>query len=469
MSFIEQARGIVGEAHLLTGTDTAGYSTDFTGKYTSKPLCVLRPANTAEVSALLKLASAENTPIVPISGNTGLSGGTHAQDAALLSLERLNAIREIRPEAGIAVVESGVILERLHEAAAEHGLVYPLTFGAQGSAMIGGTLSTNAGGSNVVRYGNARALCLGVEVVLADGRVMDLMSELHKDNTGYALRDLFIGAEGTLGIITAAVLKLSPMPAAYATAMVAMDGLSGALALLNRLQTETGGAVEAFELMPGDYMRDHAAMFPDRRPAFNEVHEVNIMVELGATSPRDATPGPDGEIPVVALLEEVLADEIEAGRVLDAVIAQNESQRREMWHRREDAAEVMLARKPTVITDISVALDRVAPFLDQMSTRLPQLDPDAEARWIGHLGDGNLHYHIYPKNADPAHLDHLVEAVEEVSRDLGGSFSAEHGIGLSKKPSMARRKDPVALDTMRAIKVALDPKNILNPGKVLPK
>jgi FAD/FMN-containing dehydrogenase len=468
MTFIDTARGILGDSHVLTGQDAARYGRDFMGKYLAQPLCVLRPASTAEVSALLAAANDTRTPIVPVSGNTGLSGGTFAEGAAMLSLERMNRIREIREDARIAIVDAGVVLSQLHEAAQARGLNFPLTFGARGSAMIGGVLATNAGGSNVLRYGNTRALCLGIEVVLASGEVVDLMSELHKDNSGYDLRDLMIGAEGTLGVITAAVLKLVPLPRAYATAMVAVPTLGDALKLLNRMQEASGGAVEAFEFMPGVYIDAHLAHFPDARPPFAARHEINLMVEIGATAQRDATPGPDGRVPVVSLLEAVLAEELDAGRVVDAVIAQNHAQRTEMWARREAAAEVSLARKPLINNDIAVPLDKVATFLERMAQILPSIDPGATDNCVAHLGDGNIHYLVYPSSADPAHLDRVMERVEDVVAELGGSFSAEHGIGLSKLPSMRRRKNPAALRVMRAVKSVLDPNRILNPGKTLP-
>ena len=468
MSFIEQARALIGQTQVLTGAGMAGYATDWTGKYKGDPLCVLRPANTAEVSALMTLAFETGTPVVPIGGNTGLSGGTRAMGAALLALERLNAIRELRPASRIAIVEAGVVLEKVHAAAEAEGLAFPMTFGAKGSATIGGLMATNAGGSNVLRYGNTRALVLGLEAVLPDGRVMDLMTELHKDNSGYDLRDLLIGAEGTLGVITAAVLKLVPRPAAFATAMVALPSLDAALGLLNRLQEATGGALEAFEYMPGDYMKALAARLPQIRPALTRWHPVNVLLEIGATAPRDATPRPDGSLPIVTYLEQVLGAEMEAGRVLDAAIAASEAQRREMWAAREAAAEVMFVRPPFVVNDIALPLDKVAVFFERMKTVLPKLDPGADDLAVAHLGDGNLHYVAYLESHEPGLGTRVVEAIEEEVRRLGGSFSAEHGIGLSKRSSIARRKNPVALDVMRAVKAALDPKGIMNPGKVLP-
>ncbi|MFY0692872.1 MAG: FAD-binding oxidoreductase [Paracoccaceae bacterium] len=468
MTLIDELRTCVGAENVLTGGDCASYRSDWTGTYVADPVAVVRPGSTKEVSAVVKLCAAEKTPIVPVSGNTSLNGGTFAKDAVMISLERMNRIREIRPDARIAVVDAGVILSSLHDAADAHDLVFPLTFGARGSAMIGGVLSTNAGGSNVLRYGNTRALCLGLEVVLPDGQVMDLMSALHKDNSGYDLKDLIIGAEGTLGLITGAVMKLSPKPLAYATAMVAVPRLDQALSLLNRLQTATGGAVEAFEFMPRKYIETHVEMFEKARQPFEEMHDVNILLEVGATAPRDATPGEDGAVPIVSYLETVLGEMMEQGDVIDAVVARSEAQRAEMWERREAAAEVCLTHKPLQNNDIAVPLDRVAPFIEEMEKRLEGIDPDAVPMIVSHLGDGNVHYALIPSSDDPALHDRLMETVEDVTLELGGSFSAEHGIGLSKKPSMARRKDPVALGVMRSIKAALDPDGIMNPGKVLP-
>lgn len=459
---------IVGKTNVMSGKDMERWSHDWTGVYDWTPLAVLRPGSTAEVAEILRLANETGTAVVPVSGNTGLAGGTRAEGAIMLSLDRMNRIREVRPAARIAIVEAGVILANLHAAADAEGLIFPLTFGARGSAMVGGFLSTNAGGSNVLRYGNTRDLCLGLEVVLPTGEVMDLMSELHKDNSGYNLRHLMIGAEGSLGIITAAVLKLAPKPRAYATAMVAPPSLEKALDLLNKLQEVTGGGVEAFEYMPRAFIEGHLARYPAAKQPFETMQDINILVEVGATAPRDCTPGPDGRVPVSTYLEDVLEQMFEDGAILDAVVAQSDTQRAEMWQRREAAAEIAMAHRPLVNNDIAVPLDKVAVFLDRVRDRLAALDAGAKELIVSHLGDGNVHYTVWPKSQDPAVHDAIMEAVEDVVLELGGSFSAEHGIGTSKLPSMARRKNKVALATMRAIKQALDPKGILNPGKVLP-
>ena len=469
MDLLDDLVAALGSAQVLTGSDRASYQSDWTGHYTSDPVAVVRPGSTAEVSTVMQIAARHGVPVVPVSGRTGLVGGAMTSGGLMLSVERLNRIREIRVPSRLAIVESGVVLARLHEAADAKDLYFPLWFGARGSAMIGGVLSTNAGGSNVLRYGSTRALCLGLEVVLVDGRVLNLMSELHKNNSGYDLKDLFIGAEGTLGVITAAVMKLVPRPRAYATATLAAHALPDALILLNRLQEATGGAVEAFEFMPNTYMRRLAEARPDIRQPFTPRQAVNILVELGATAPRDATPGEDGTVPIVAVLEDVLARMITEGTVIDAEIAQTEAQRRAMWERRELAAEITFARKPAIDTDVALPLDKVVTFLDLIHARLPDLDPDCETLSVAHLGDGNVHFTVFPTRDDPALYDAVVEAVEDVVQELGGSFSAEHGVGLAKLPSMARRKDPVALEVMRAIKTALDPDNRMNPGKILPR
>ncbi|MGB3148657.1 MAG: FAD-binding oxidoreductase [Paracoccaceae bacterium] len=469
MDFIGALRELVGPTHILTGADMAAYSRDWLGEYSWTPLAVVRPADREEVAAVVRLAAAAGVAIVPSAGRTGITGAAVAEGALVLSVERLNRIREIKPEARLAVVEAGVILSSLHEAAADHGLYFPLWFGARGSAMIGGVLSTNAGGSNVLRYGSTRALCLGLEVVLADGRVMDLMSELHKDNSGYDLKQLFIGAEGTLGIITAAVMKLVPAPRAHATAMLATNSLESALMLLNRLQAATGGLVEAFEFMPDTFQERVAKVRPDLGLPFDRVHEVAILVELGATAPRDADPGPDGAIPVVTLLEETLALMMEEGLVLDAHLASSEAQRTAIWARREAAAEIMLGIDHSIDTDIAVPLDQVGTFLERALGQLADLDPGATTLTVAHLGDGNLHYSVIPSSGDKGLKDRVMNGIEDIVQELRGSFSAEHGIGLSKLPSMQRRKDPVALEVMRKIKAALDPADMLNPGKVIPK
>lgn len=468
---------VVGAEYCLSGRDAREkYDYDITRRYLGKSLCVLRPANTAEVSAILKIANTHQVPVVPQSGNTGLAGGASIsadEDTIILSSDRMNRILDINPLSRVAKVEAGVILANLHAAVAQHGLTFPLLFGARGSCMIGGNLSTNAGGSNVVRYGNTRALCLGLEVVMPDGEVVNLMSELHKDNTGYDLKDLFIGAEGTLGVITAAVLKLVPTPKAYATAMVSMSSIDAALTLLHKIQAVSGNAVEAFEYMPRNYFRRLALLDPNAPMPFAEPAEIGILIEVAAASESDANPLEDGSIPVQNTLLDTLSALMEAGEVLDATLATSEAQRKEMWRQRELAFEVAHSAGYVVTNDITVPLDKVASFLDRARTGLMKLAPKAELIEVAHLGDGNVHYTlcIDPDDKNPPATSlriAIYEMVEDVLADLGGSFSAEHGIGVTKLGSMARRKNPAALSVMRSIKAALDPNNIMNPGKVLP-
>ena len=467
MTLLDDLRADLGATHVLTGEAAAPYARDWTGAYRGAPLAVARPASTAEVAAVLRRAHAAGTPVVPVAGNTGLAGGAMAPEGSvMLSLSRMDRIREVRAEARVAVVEAGVVLSRLHEAAEAEGLVFPLTFGAKGSAMIGGVLSTNAGGSNVLRYGNTRSLCLGLEAVLADGRVLDLQSAVHKDNTGYDLKDLLIGAEGTLGIITAATVKLFSKPLAYATATVAAPSVRDALSLLHRLQDATGGGVECFEYMPRHYVEQHIRHMGGAEP-FGSPHEVNLLVEVGATAPRDAEARPDGTVPVQEMLAETLAALMAEGAVLDAVVATSEAQRRAMWARREAAGELMLHVGRLLNLDVALPLDRVEDFLQRAEAGRQRIDPGSKLSIVSHLGDGNVHWTVCP--TDPALDVPLTEMVEDAVAALGGSFSAEHGIGLAKRGTMARRKDAVALDVMRAIKAAMDPQGILNPGKVVPE
>lgn len=458
----------IGGAHVLTGSDMARYSRDWMGRYQGAPVAVVRPGTTAEVADCVRIAARHGVAIIPVSGNTGLVGGTMTRGGLLLSLERMNRIREVKRDARLVIAEAGVILTRLHEAAEKEGLYFPLWFGARGSAMLGGVLSTNAGGSNVLRYGSTRGLCLGLEVVLADGRVLNLMSELHKDNSGYDLKNLFIGAEGTLGIITAAVMKLVPAPKAHATATVASRSVADALTLLNRMQEATGNRVEAFEFMPRTYCERLLDVRPDLGLPFDHIPDVTILIEAATTVPQEASPDASGDIPLVTILESILAEMMQSGLITDAILARSEQQRRAMWARREAAAEIGVGLHPEVDTDVCLPLDKVEPFLTIAIQRLQAIDPGSRTITVAHLGDGNLHFTAYPTRDDKTLKDKLLEVIEDVVADLGGSFSAEHGVGLSKLPSMSRRKDPVALDVMRAVKRALDPDNRMNPGKVIP-
>ena len=468
MKILDELRRKKTEKYVLTGNSAKPWSQDWTNSYHWVPLAVVRPSNTSQVQAVVRACSASEVAMVPVGGNTGLTGGTKAQDAIMISLDRMSAIREIKPNAQVAIVESGAILEKIHQAVNSHQLIFPLFFGARGSAMIGGNLSTNAGGSNVLRYGNTRDLCLGLEVVLPDGRLMNLMSELRKDNTGLDLKNIFIGSEGTLGIITAAVLRLHRKPLAYVTAMVGLKDLKNSLYLLNRLQNETNTGVEAFEFMPRRYIERYLEKKEGALEPFDRPHEINILFEVATTRVSDLEQDHSGAPKLRSIVEEALMDMIKNGSAQDAVIAQNEAQRLVMWERREAAAEITLGIPGSIDTDVAVPLDDVSKFLDQVSVRVKEIDPNGEELYISHLGDGNLHYNFYPSDTSGALKEPIIKAIEDVVLGLNGSFSAEHGIGLSKKNSMSRRKDPIALKMMSAIKTAFDPKNLMNPGKVYP-
>lgn len=458
----------IGSTQVLTGAEAAPWACDWTGAWCGQPLAVTRPRTTTDVANVMRLAHEAGQSVVPSGGRTGLVGGCMAEGALVISLDRMNRIRAVKPEARIIVAESGVVIDRLQEEADRHALYFPLTFGARGSATIGGALSTNAGGSNVLRYGSAREQCLGLEVVLADGRVLDLMSELHKDNSGYALRHLFVGAEGTLGVITASVLRLVTKPCAYATAMVAVPSISAALKLLDLLREVTGGAVEAFEYMPRSYVEGHLRRIHGAREPFNAPYDHNIMVEVAVQSSHATESLSDRAPPIASRFEAALVRALEDGMALDAFVARSESQRREMWSRREAAAEITHGRHPFVETDVALPLDGVEAFLKAARSRLMALDPGAEEFVVAHLGDGNVHYLAFPSKGGAALSEAIRAAIDEEAIKLGGTFSAEHGIGLLKLSSMLAHKNAVALDTMRKIRAALDPLGVLNTGKTIP-
>jgi len=455
--------------------EKAKYLTDWPKTITGKAIAVARPQNTKEVSEVMKIAFKTSTPVVPQSGNTSVAGGSvpdQSGNAIVLTLERMNKIRDISPSAMTATVEAGCILENLHHSFEEQNLFFPLNFGAKGSCMIGGNLATNAGGQNVVRYGNARDLCLGIEAVTANGRTLNLLSGLRKDNTGYDLRDLFIGSEGTLGIITAATIKLFHLPKARATTFAVVPDITRALALLNLAQEETGGAVEAFELIPKVFLELVKKHSPQYQIPFSEIPELCVLIEIAATSNKDSVVNDDGFTTVSKTLETILESGFKSDLLLDAVIASSENQRRDMWKMREGALEVITAEGERIGFDISLPLDRIQDFVEEMRQRVEAIHPGLRMCHMGHLGDGNLHYSIFPPekglNKLMAKEEKIKSAVYDSIGDFGGSFSAEHGIGITKLNAMSKYKDPASLAVMKEIKKSLDPKNILNPGKLLP-
>ncbi|MCB1357966.1 MAG: FAD-binding oxidoreductase [Maritimibacter sp.] len=466
-------RSIVGERHLRLDRDVlASHATDWTGQFQTDAIAVVRPNTTTQVAEIIKLCAAHGIAVVPQGGRTGLCGGgvpVAGQPSVIVSLARMNAVRAVDPVGRTVVAEAGVVLETLQDEALEHGLIFPLMFGAKGSCTIGGNLSTNAGGSNVVRYGNTRELCLGIEAVMPDGTVINALTGLRKDNTGYDLKDLLIGAEGTLGIITAAVFKLFPEPTSRATAFLSVASLDGAIEVLNRLQDHTGGAVEAFEFVPRAVVDTICTVFPDIRRPLDAPAENGILIEVASSRPHDAEVMEDGSVRLEEQVMELLATLMEDGLVLDAMIAQSEQQRADLWRMREATLEAITESGPAYHLDISLPLANIAAFVAEMD--VIAADAGFQPVTVGHLGDGNLHYALTAgagRDWDSLPLEATKQAAFALLTRLNGSFSAEHGIGQSKLQVMAQLKEPTQIAVMRAIKTALDPHDIINPGKLIP-
>jgi FAD/FMN-containing dehydrogenase len=453
-------RGVIAEP-----AEMAAYVAEPRDAFHGRAACVLKPRTTEEVAALLAICDSARVAVVPQGGNTGLVGG-QVPDASgsqvVLSLLKLDRIREVDPASDTMTLEAGVVLARAQEAAEAAGRYFPLSLAAEGSCTIGGNLSTNAGGVHVIAYGSARDLALGLEVALADGRVLSDLSKLRKDNTGYDLTRLFVGAEGTLGIITAATLKLFPLPRSRATAFVGLADPAAALALLGLAKSRAGPSLVAFELLPRiglEFVLRHA---PGARDPLEAAHPWYALVEL-------ASPAETG---VEESLTELLAEALEEGVAADAVVAASLEQRAGLWRLRESMAEAQKPEGGSIKHDISVPIERIPAFLAEAAALVETLIPGARPTPFGHMGDGNIHYNVsQPVGADRAAFlarrEELNEAVHALVRDYAGSVSAEHGVGVLKRDLLRRVKDPVALALMRQIKATLDPNGILNPGKLL--
>jgi D-lactate dehydrogenase (cytochrome) len=424
---------------------------------------VLRPASVAEVAEILKLAGETQTPIVPQGGNTGLVGGqTPLNNEMVLSLTRLDRIREVDPTSNTITCEAGVTLQRAREAAAAVDRLYPQLLPSEGTCTIGGNLSTNAGGTAALAYGIARSHVLGIEVVLADGRVLHDLNKLKKDNTGYDLKNLFIGAEGTLGVITAAVLRLVPRPRSVETAFIGVPSPEAALALLTIAADSAGGGVTSYELMPRAGMEIVLHHADGCRDPLATAHPWYVLIELSSQRKSGLR----------EVMEGVLAQGSEQGLVIDATIAESLEQVKAFWRIREMFGEAQRHAGGSIKHDVSVPVAAVPAFLKDAHAAVTALIPDARPLPFGHLGDGNIHYNVsQPIGADKADFlkrwDEMNAAVFAVVKKYGGSISAEHGIGVLKRDLLPSVKDPVALDLMRSLKRMLDPKGILNPGKVL--
>ncbi|NIZ61459.1 hydroxyacid dehydrogenase [Sedimentitalea sp. CY04] len=434
------------------------------GRYHGQAGVLALPQNTEQVAVLVREANAARVPVVPYGGGTGLVGGqvnVEGPSPLLISMERMNAVRAVYPQENVLVAEAGAILADVQAAAEEAGRLFPLSLASEGSAQIGGNLSTNAGGVNVLRYGNTRELCLGLEAVLPNGEIWNGLSRLRKDNTGYDLRGLLIGAEGTLGVITAAALKLSPNPAERGTAMLVVQSPEAALALLSLARDQLGEGVSAFELIHRQGLEFLNEKLPQLRQPFAERPEWCVLVELGLSR------GSDPEMALAELFEAAM----EAGYVLDGVIAQSEGQRQELWNVREQIPEANRLIGSVSSHDISVPLSAIPDFIVRGGEVLAALG-DYRVNCFGHLGDGNLHYNVFPAHGKSreAYEDQraaVKRAVHDLVHEMGGSISAEHGVGRMKVEDVARYGDPVRLAAMRAIKQALDPNGIMNPGAVL--
>jgi FAD/FMN-containing dehydrogenase len=456
--------GIVGDKYAITDQQALEpHLVEQRGLYHGNTPLMLRPGSVAEVSAILKLANETRTPIVPQGGNTGLVGGQIPhQGEVILSLTRLNKIREVDAASNTMTCDSGVILASAQDAAAKAGRLFPLSLGAEGSCTIGGNLSTNAGGTAAIVYGTARDLALGLEVVLADGRVVNSLNKLKKDNTGYDLRNIFIGAEGTLGIITAAVLKMFPRPRSVETVFIGLPSPQAALDLLALAQDRFGGTVSSFELLARiavDFTAKHGA---NVRNPLETAHPWYVLMEVSSQAAEG----------VRDQLEDMLAAAIERGIVENAVIAANLEQANAFWHLRLEMSDAQKPEGGSIKHDVSVPISAVPAFLNEADAAVLKMIPGARLVPFGHLGDGNIHYNVsQPLGADKAAFlarwHDVNDAVHAIVVKHHGSISAEHGIGVLKRDALPHVKDPTAFEVMKSLKRLFDPNNILNPGKVL--
>lgn len=465
---LDRFAAIVGEKNALRKPDdTAPFLVEPRGLYHDKTPLVLKPGSVEEVSQILQLATETGTTIVPQAGNTGHVGGQvpleGTRDQIILSVSRLNKIRAVDATGNTMTVEAGCVLEDIHKAAGAVQRMFPLSLGSQGSCEIGGNLSTNAGGTAVLAYGNTRQLCLGLEVVLPTGEIWNGLRRLKKDNTGYDLRDLFIGAEGTLGVITAAVLKLFPVPEGHQVAIAGLDSPGTALKVLKLAERRCGGALTGFELMPRIGVEFTVAHIPGNRDPLTGKYPWYVLIDISSGQSQDAAD---------AMMQVVLEDALAEGLIGDAVIAQSDTQRAAFWRLRETMSESQKHEGASIKHDVSVPVAEIPHFMSKADAAVRTAMPDARLFAFGHMGDGNIHYNIsQPEGADPeAHLARrfeINELVYDIALELGGSISAEHGIGQMKRDRLAAIREPIEIDLMRRIKAAFDPAGIMNPGKVV--
>ncbi|WDI32257.1 FAD-binding oxidoreductase [Hyphococcus flavus] len=463
MSALRAIKDVVGPKGEIASDDAAPFLSEWRGRWPGEAAMIVCPASTEEVAKIVKICADHNIAITPQGGNTGLVGGQiPSGDEILLSLKRMRRIREIEPLNNTMTVDAGLTLAEAQEAAKEADRLFPLSIGSEGSCQIGGIISTNAGGVNVLRYGNTRDLVLGLEAVLPNGEILSSLKRLRKDNTGYDLKQLFIGGEGTLGIVTAAVLKLFPLPAEKVTVCAGVSSARDAVALLSYAQNETGGAATSFELMARiciDLVLKH---IPDTRDPLGERHPFYVLMEFSSGQKTGLRSD----------IEDMLAGALEKGLIKDAVIAENEAQTQSLWRIRHSISEGINGEGLGARHDVSVATSDIPAFLEKAGAAVARLAPGARVVAFGHIGDGNVHYDVVgAEGGGPHALDDkrakIESAVYDVIDSFNGSISAEHGVGRHRRDTLAKRKSEVELGMMRAIKNALDPNGIMNPGKMI--
>lgn len=473
VALIDALRARLGNDAVLTGDiDMEGFVEDFKGRFKAPALCVVLPNTTENVAAAIELCGRYGVPVVPQGGNTSLCGGSvpadHQQRPVLLNLARLRQIRDVDAVNGTMVVEAGCILKTVQDAAAEIRRLYPVSLGAEGSCQIGGTIATNAGGTNVLRYGNTRDNVLGLEVVLPDGSIWNGLRGLRKDNTGIDLKQLFIGSEGALGIVTAATLKLHPLPSCHAMAWFSAPSPAAALTVLGMFQAQAASELSAFELMNRQQLELVLTHVHDRKNPLQDLADWNVLVELSDTRDQAA---------LDHLLQQVLEQAFESERVLDAVIATNDTQRAAMWEVRHSVTEANKKAGVGLNTDCAVPVSAVPRFIEQATAVVNQQYPEMSVVIVGHMGDGNIHFIPMMSHERWKALDAdgklatsiaVRRVVNDVAHQLGGTFSAEHGIGETGLVDMGHYKSAVELNMMRVVKAALDPHNLMNPGRLLP-
>jgi len=467
-AFIDQLCAVLNKQFILINdVDKAPYLTDWRKKFTGKALAVVLPDNSDEVASIVRLCAENQVAIVPQGGHTGFCGGATPDDSGnqiIMNFKRMNRILEIDSANQTITVEAGCILQTIQDETAEHGFLFPLSLGAEGSCMIGGNLATNAGGTNVLRYGNTRDLCLGLRVVTAKGETWDGLKGLRKDNTGYDLRDLFIGSEGTLGLITAAVMKLYPLPVSQWTTLVAINNIASAVSLLNLFQKRATSLLTGFEMMTHESLELNEKHFPHMSNPLQGKPPYTVLIELSDHESEDH---------VKELLEIVLQEAFEAGLITDAVIASNLSQAKMFWHMREHITLAQAEEGANLKHDITIPLSSLERFITITDEAIRAEFPGVRIINFGHLGDGNLHYNIAPppdvdaKTFNQTHEKRIHDLVYAQVERCKGSISAEHGVGQLKLEDLRSHKGDVAHDLMKALKRALDPQNILNPHKVV--